>query len=80
MTPERDSHYTLHASDLEDGRNELGIDVSHIPTGVPLCVYCDTPVPADGYCRGCEVLHEDLIERADLEPRHLGNDRWGVAA
>jgi hypothetical protein len=29
---------------------------------VPLCNGCDDPVPADGVCSGCRMIHADIAE------------------
>jgi hypothetical protein len=29
---------------------------------VPLCKGCDDPVPADGVCSSCEVIHADIAD------------------
>lgn len=53
-------HYVLTEADVWDGKNKLGIDVSHIPLNVALCEGCDTPIPSDGCCDRCMVWHGDI--------------------
>ncbi len=60
--------YILTNDDLENGRNRLGIDVRHIPLGVPLCGYCDAPLSAAGKCAPCQTIHTDFAEQlVDVE-------------
>ncbi len=42
----------------DDERNKLGLVVT-APLGVALCQGCDEPVPPNGVCDGCEVIHAD---------------------
>jgi hypothetical protein len=61
--------YTVTADDLSDGRNKLGIKVN-VPLDTPLCEGCDQPVPADGLCHDCCIIH------LDVSP--LGENWFGV--
>lgn len=56
----RAMHYVLTEDDVFDGRNVFGLDVSDVPLNVPLCGGCDRPVPPDGRCEMCEMIHADL--------------------
>lgn len=58
----RNNHYVMTEDDVFDGRNKLGMFVAHIPLGVPLCEGCDKPIPANGICDHCEIIHADIAE------------------
>lgn len=58
MTIVRDNSYILTSDDLCEGRNKLGMDVSHIPLDVELCQGCDHPIPDDRYCARCDCKHQ----------------------
>ncbi len=67
-----DCHYRLTRNDFTDvlrewteagadwitGRCPRG-DIVTTPLDVPLCSSCDEPLPSDGVCAGCEVIHTD---------------------
>lgn len=44
------------------GRNKLGVKV-HLQLYAPLCCGCDEPLPDNGACSNCEVLHADMPRR-----------------
>lgn len=51
-------------SQIAIGENRCGsTDMFHI--GVPLCNSCDKPVPANGVCDECCIIHEDLAKGKD---------------
>ena len=58
--------YVLRESDLCEGRNRLGIDVSHLPLNVPLCGGCDAQLDC-GVCHSCEVVNVDLEQWPETE-------------
>jgi len=93
--PVTGNHYTATAEDFDDGcfvrtdaltgkqlatgTNKLGLTVT-LPLDVPLCKGCCQAIPSTGLCHDCEVIHLDIAERAELDPRELGDGRYGVAA
>jgi len=61
LEPVTAAYYVLTPADVEDGRNRLGMNVSHLPFGVPLCSFCDDAIPPSGVCRKCAVIHMDIM-------------------
>lgn len=43
------------------GQTRLGVHMTTI-LNVPLCEGCDDPVPSDGCCHNCEVIHADIAD------------------
>ena len=41
---------------------------------VPLCNGCDDPVPADGVCSGCQIIHADIAEASGIGDPMLRKD------
>ena len=64
--------YVIRASDLDHGRNRLGMIVT-APLDTLLCSGCDQPVSGN-VCDSCDTLF------LDLPVTDLGNGRFGVAA
>lgn len=49
------------------GRVKLGL-VTTVVLYTPLCGGCDEPVPSDGICSNCEVIHADIAEQNIGDP------------
>ncbi len=53
--------YILTEDDVSpNGNNPFWQSASSYPLNVPLCGFCDEPVPSDGRCEGCCTIHEDV--------------------
>ena len=72
----KDAHYTMRQSDFVSGvvvtdaasgremicgETKLGVHMTTI-LNVPLCDGCDAPIPSDGCCHNCEVIHADIAD------------------
>jgi hypothetical protein len=70
------NHYVLTEADVFDGKNRLGMDVSHLPLNVPLCEGCDGAIHSDGICHDCGIIHSDIAD-AKLIPLELHKSMKG---
>jgi hypothetical protein len=76
----RDDHYAMTPDDFRSGmvvtdaasgreymvgETWTGLH-TRVPLDVPLCGGCDNPIPADGLCSSCCVIHQDIAEANEI--------------